>query len=198
MRNDVTGVILAGGLSRRFGSNKALAPWGDTTILQTICHIFQSIFSNNLVVIKNKSSFPSLSLGPCRIVEDRLKNHHALGGIITALEVASTENVFISACDTPLIQPELIQVLCSRHTEALATIPVWGGKIQPLCAVYTKSALPLLQAAIERGQVKLQDALQTLNPVWISDAELRWAGISGWSFFDLDTREDYEYAKKRG
>lgn len=148
------------------------------------------------MVVKDKSSFSSLPLDPCRVVEDRFRNHHALGGIVTALEVAPTENVFISACDTPLLQPELIQFLCSRHTESLATIPIWTGKMQPLCAVYTKSAFSPLLAACEGGQLKLQDALQALNPEWISDGELRLAGINGWSFFDLDTREDYEYAKK--
>lgn len=195
MISNVTGVILAGGQSRRFGSNKALATWGDSTLIETICRTFHSVFDANVIVVKDKMELASIPSRHFPIVEDHFKEQHALGGIVTALKAAKTKHVFIAACDTPLIQPELLQLLCSRHVDSLATIPVWSGQAQPLSAVYSTRALPALCACIDKKQLKLQKAVEALHPNWISDAELRWAGVNGWSFFDLDTQEDYLYAR---
>ncbi|MFN0117789.1 MAG: molybdenum cofactor guanylyltransferase [Elusimicrobiota bacterium] len=190
---EFTGVILAGGRSRRFGSQKALAPWGEETVIETLAHTLCSLTPHVMVVGKEKWKLAGLK--KIRIIEDHFQDFHALGGIVTALREAPTNKVFIVSCDIPLLEINLIELLLKNCSESLATIPIWDQNIQPLCGLYSKKILPFLEQALTNNHHKLQEILTALHVQFVPEIELKHNGVTRWSFFDLDTQEEYEYAK---
>lgn len=90
-----------------------------------------------------------------------------LSGIEAALAVApSSTSVLFLAIDLPLLPVCFLTLLLERvrRTGALMTVPVFGGKPQPLCAIYSAALLPGITAALEAGEYKVMRVLEALVP----------------------------------
>src|SRR4051812_574756 len=120
----MTGLVLAGGRSRRFGSNKALARWGERTVVEAVCDALRSTCSSCLVVTKSPSDFQFLE-AECTLVQDQWLEAHALGGICSGLQVAPTLHSFVSSCDVPLLQPAVVSGILAASVGSDITVPVW-------------------------------------------------------------------------
>ena len=82
-----------------------------------------------------------------------------MAGVLRALELHPDGPVFVLAVDMPGVQQAAISYLCEQATVGVDRVVPWGsGRIEPLCGVYFPSALPILEAMVERGQFGLQHA----------------------------------------
>jgi len=186
-----TGIILAGGRSNRFGTNKALALWQGKRLIEGVLEVMRSIFPTVLVAVKRTDDYRFLEAPGIRLVQDLTDEHHPLGGIYSGLVHAGTEYAFVTACDMPLLQPGLVEALWGICDGCQAAVPIWGGIPQPLCGFYATSCSEILAGMIEAERLSIQDLLGDIRVRFLEEATVSAIDPQGLSFVDIDTADDY-------
>lgn len=193
---NLTGAILAGGRSRRFGSNKALARWEGGALIETVVERMRPLFPTLLILVKDARPFQFLEAPGIRILRDMDPESHPLAGIHTALAHSDTEYSFITACDMPFVKPEMIRILCHASCGRDAAIPIWKGVPQPLCGVYSVRCLKALREMRATRRFSVRDIFSRVETVFLEEREILRIDPQGLSFVDIDTPEDYKQAEQ--
>jgi molybdopterin-guanine dinucleotide biosynthesis protein A len=149
---ETAGYVLAGGRSQRMGRDKALLAWGGRTLLEHVAGLVREAVGN-VTVVGPPSRYAGLGL---RVIPDVVAGRGPLGGLYTALRDAAAERVLIAACDMPYLTPELLRQLAATAGDAVVTD---SGRLHPLCAVYHRKLLPLVEGAIRAGALRMHDLL---------------------------------------
>jgi molybdopterin-guanine dinucleotide biosynthesis protein A len=142
MNKDITGVILAGGASKRFnGVVKSKIEIGGKTIISRITDTFNGIFDEIIIVSNSPEEYTDYS--GCRIIGDIFMNKGPLGGLHAAMTVSENEAFFVVAGDMPLLDRELIirQIDFFSLQSCDILIPMVGSYIEPLHGIYRRSIL---------------------------------------------------------
>jgi molybdopterin-guanine dinucleotide biosynthesis protein A len=150
---DATGVLLVGGLSRRFGSVKALAPLGEETLSERAWRALGDAFTHRIAVGKEADQ-----LGfPFAMLDDGVAVRAPIAGVVAGLRAAPTDVAVFLPVDCPLVTPELLNALADACKDA--AVPETG----PLPGAYAKSALPVLERRLAEDELALHDALDELD-----------------------------------
>lgn len=150
---EATGVLLLGGLSRRFGSVKALAPLGSETLAERGWRALDEAFPDQIAVGKEADQ---LGL-PFEVLDDGIGVRAPIAGVVAGLRASATEVAVFLPVDCPLVTPEALQALAEACADA--AVPESG----PLPGAYAQTALPVLEARLEAGELSLHDALVELD-----------------------------------
>src|SRR5437660_10551955 len=153
MEIEVTGVLLAGGKSRRMGEDKRYLVVGEQTLLERGLGVLHSIFQEVLVVIAQDS--PPLVVD-ARVVRDLVPDCGSLGGLYTGLTRATTSCIFLIGCDMPFLDQAVIAQLTSRRCTADIVMAKLGALLHPMDALYGKRCLPALGQLIRTGQLNVR------------------------------------------
>ncbi len=196
MIDEMTGVVLAGGRSSRFGANKALADWKGAPLVQSVVNSLLEVLPKVLVVTKNVAELAFLKNERVLVIEDLCLDGHPMGGLFTALQGLDTGHAFVAACDMPFVRPELIKALWHSRADYDAVIPVWKDKRQPLCGVYSRACVGMIRSSIEADTLGISRLFDDLRTRFMLEKEIEGVDPQGLSFMDIDTREDYERAKE--
>ncbi len=196
-RDSVRGYVMAGGASRRFGSDKALALIGSETLLATMCNLVQSA-TGDVRIVAPRGRYPDSGF---EIVEDRWPDEGPLGGIITALDATKRDcadcnwNLMIG-CDMPFLTREWLVYLCERvqASDAEVIVPHSAYGLEPLCACWKTSALEVLQAAFDEGVRKVTEAMKRLRMEILDETHWKRFDNAGQLFWNMNTPQDYEAA----
>ncbi len=195
-RADYTGVLLAGGQSRRFGSNKALARLGDGQLIERPARILAELFDQRLLVTNTPQLYEFLHWP---MTPDLSPGGGPLSGIEAALSRAATPYLFVAACDMPHLDRALITHLCTLAPGYDAVIPMTARGLEPLHGVYARTALPTISAALAAGTRKLQDVLATLKVRAVGEAEMLAVSTTALqSFSNINTVNDLPAADPGG
>jgi len=194
MEIDVTGVLLAGGKSRRMGEDKRYLVVGEQTLLARGLTVLRSIFQEVLVVIAQDS--PPLDVG-ARVVRDRVPNCGSLGGLYTGLTQATTPYIFVVACDMPFLDPAVIAQFTSRRATADIVMAKLAARLHPMHALYGKGCLLVVEEMIQARQLKIQEMVSqaSLRVRYVTEADLLAIDPSGRSFQNVNTPADLEVAR---
>ena len=119
-REGVTGLILAGGQSRRMGRDKARLPWGAVTLIEHVIDTVRPLVEELIVSVRDARQVPRLAV---HVVEDLVPDAHALGGLYTGLRAASYARCFVCACDAPFLHPALIRFLIEQADGCDLVVP---------------------------------------------------------------------------
>jgi molybdopterin-guanine dinucleotide biosynthesis protein A len=150
---EATGVLLLGGLSRRFGSVKALAPLGTEMLAERAWRILGEAFQDRLAVGKDADR---LGL-PFPLLDDGIRVRSPIAGVIGGLRASPTEIAVFLPVDCPLMTSEALHALAANCAEA--AVPQTG----PLPGAYARSALDVLEQCLEAGRLDLSEALSELD-----------------------------------
>jgi molybdopterin-guanine dinucleotide biosynthesis protein A len=150
-RAQVTGVLLVGGASRRFGSAKALAVLGGETLAERGHRVLEEAFGSVLVVGKKRDR---LRL-PFPVFDDGMDERAAIVGVAAGLRLAETELCVLLPTDMPFVTAELLRSLAAAAEGVDAAVVQTG----PLPGAYRRSLLPVLEPRISAGDLALRDAL---------------------------------------
>jgi molybdopterin-guanine dinucleotide biosynthesis protein A len=153
-REEVTGVLLVGGASSRFGSPKALALFGGEPLAVRAHRILAETFDCVLVVGKESDA---LAL-PFAVEDDGSDERAAMVGVAAGLRLAETDLSVVLPTDMPLVRPELLLALAAGAEGVDAAVVQTG----PLPGAYRRSALPVLERSIAAGELALHRALAEL------------------------------------
>ena len=150
---EATGVLLIGGMSRRFGSVKALAPLGSEMLAERAWRVLGEAFSERLAVGKDADQ---LGL-PFPMLDDGIAVRAPIAGVVAGLRAAPTEVAVFLPVDCPLMTPEALRALAEQCADA--AVPETG----PLPGAYAKSALPILEQRLAEDRLALDEALAELD-----------------------------------
>lgn len=190
----LSGIILAGGRSTRMGSPKALLPFGGEPLVARLVARIRPLFDEVIVAASPGQELPPLD---ARVVFDDVAHEGPVGGILYGLRAAGGEYGFVTSCDAAFLRPELVSHLAALRAGWDIVAPRWGGRVQPLVAVYSKSVIPLLEAQLAAGRLRLGALLDRVRTRTVDEEEVRRFDPEGASFFNMNTPEDYEEALRR-
>ena len=150
---EVTGVILAGGVSRRLDyKNKALLKIGDKSVIEYVIEALSRATGNIYLVTNSPGEFAHLNLP---MFGDILPGSGSLGGIYTGLRVSETHHNLVVACDMPFIQPCLLTFLINNSEDYDVVIPVTADGLHPTCTIYSRSCIEPIEKQIRTGDLKI-------------------------------------------
>ena len=162
-------VILTGGSSRRMGRDKALLPYGDGTLLQTLIDRYAA-FGPVGVSVDKAGRFPfrgALEL------PDAFPGQGPMNGIVSGFRAAEAQELLLTAVDLPCGDPALAQRLSELRGGADACVLHFGPKgIEPLFAVYGRVCLPAAEDCLRAGRKALLALLERVNVRYVSPGEL--------------------------
>lgn len=185
----VSGVILAGGASRRMGRNKALLEVDGVPMITHAYRTLASLFHEVIVVTNSPDDYDFL---PCRKVPDIFPGYGSIAGLHAALAHSTSAHTFVTACDLPFLDPVIIRHLCDiREDGDDAVVPCNNGGQEPLHALYAAACTDIFEQAIKRGERKIVDILEKVNIRTVSPDELQRAGGRATSFVNVNTPEEY-------
>jgi len=151
-RERLTGVLLVGGASRRFGSPKALARFEGETLAERAWRVLGDVCDERLAVGKTVDELPL----PFPVLDDASDVRAPLVGVVAGLREAKNELCVILPVDCPLISAgSLLQL---ADTGAAAAVPPSG----PLPGAYRQTLLPLLERKLSGGDYSLRDVEATV------------------------------------
>jgi len=174
----LTGAILAGGYSSRFGSNKALfAPDGETLISKA-AGLLRSVAREVLVSASqtNAGDYDFLGL---KIVVDQHPDSGPMGGLETLLQRCTTPWLLVLTCDMPFVDKdalitmvsslagELDNALCQRDRPHALAWQRCDGSISPFPLLIERSALPKIQSRMRTGSLSMKGLLRDLDTYYI-------------------------------
>jgi len=184
---DITGVILVGGKSRRMGQDKAFLLIEDLPVIERIIGVMQGCFKQLVLVGDRPERFESYGLP---VVPDSYPGS-SLGGLYTGLQHAETDRIFVSSCDIPFPDPELIRLICAKAGGYDAVVPATDNGLEPLFALYHKACLPAMQTALEAGNYRITSVLHHLNVKTIPQEQVKTVDPGGRGLLNINTPQDY-------
>jgi molybdopterin-guanine dinucleotide biosynthesis protein A len=152
-RPELTGVLLVGGASSRFGSPKALARLNGETLAERAWRTLGEACAHRLAVGKAEE-LVELDLP---VLDDGSEVRAAMAGVVAGVRTAPTDVAVVVPVDTPLVTTDVLLELADACADA--AVPQTG----PLPGAYRKSALPVLERRLGEGRLALREALAELD-----------------------------------
>jgi len=187
-----SGFVLAGGRSRRMGSNKALLPLAGRRLVDRAIDLLEPHVDETFVV-GPPESFPALHV-PVR--PDEIRQAGPLGGILTGLRHARFDRCLVLGVDLPFLTGEVLERVLRASEGHELTLPLIGETHETLCAVYSKGCVTPIEALLMAGHKSVQELFSRVRMRVIPEEEFQDLGGAR-LFFNINTREDYEEAKRR-
>lgn len=167
----VSGLVLAGGASRRMGTDKAWVEVGGVTLAARAVRTLRVLCAEVLVASGDGRRLPGVG---DRQVPDVLPDAGPLAGIVAGLDAASHDLVAVAAVDLPFASSAVFRLLLDSRGAERAVVPRVDGRLQPLHAVYARSAADPLRAFLDGGGRSVTTGVQALGPRVVEPHE--WAG----------------------
>lgn len=192
-------IILAGGQSRRMGQSKALLPLGSATMLERLLELVEPLVAQRVVVAAAGQPLPELPL-TVGVARDARPDRGPLEGLFAGLQYAANRGdpcacFFVCGCDTPFIQPALVEKLLTSLGDAEdAVVPKIGDRLQPLVAVYHRRLLPIVNDLLARQESRMMSLFDHVRTRVIDGEDLRDVDDQLVSFRNLNTPADYQAA----
>ncbi len=191
VKETVTAIVLAGGRSERFGSEKASAILAGRPLLAWVVEAAGEVCGRVVVSLAPGQSLPAELAERCAAVVDHHPGEGPLGGIVSALAETDDDLVLVLGCDTPLVRPGLLRLLTDACQGVDAAVPSVGNQPQVLVAAYRRAVMsPRFSAAFEQGVRSVRRALGTDGVRFVDEATLRTADPHLWSFRGCNTPAD--------
>jgi len=185
--------ILAGGQARRLGGvEKSALAVGTSSILDRQLSLLRSLTPHILIVASDGSRAPAVDVP---VVLDRIPGAGSLGGLYTALMDAPTEQVLVIACDMPFLTAPFLMRLAARGVDVDVAVPRSAAGRHPLCASYARGVAGHVKARIDRGDLRVREALDGLDVRELGPDELAAFDPDGLLLLNVNTPDDYAKAR---
>jgi molybdopterin-guanine dinucleotide biosynthesis protein A len=188
---DLTGIVLAGGGSRRMGRDKAFLELGGQPLITVVIERMARMCTEVLVVAGDAHPYASLGVP---VVEDRFRGVGALGGLYTGLEAAAHELALVVGCDMPFLSLDLLRAFAGwvegfdvavlRHRD--------GEQVEPLHAAYRRTCLSAMEAAIRAGQTRIISFFPHVRVRYVTPEDVTPFDPDLRSFRNVNTPEEWE------
>jgi len=188
MSRHAAAAILAGGRSRRMGTDKALLLLDGTPLIEHVIARLRPLIPEILIVGDPAGAYGCFGVP---VISDPSPDQGPLAGIRTALMNTDAPLVFCCACDMPFLETALVgHLLALAERGAAAVVPWVRGEPEPLCAVYAREALPVIEDVLASGRRSIRDILDKMPMRYIEEDDLRHYDPELRSFVNVNTPDD--------
>lgn len=200
-RSPMSAVVVAGGVSKRFGQDKGLIRLARKPLILHVLDKLTTIVDDVVVVVNSEDQrrkFVEEIERPFRILIDRAQVRTPLAGALAGFETIQNEYTLLLACDTPFLSSDILNLLLELCANRTAAVPRWpNGNIEPLQAAYqVKRATKAAKAALEEGELDMRSMIGNLQNVrYISTIVLQQLDPKLRTFFNINTLNDLKEAQ---
>lgn len=194
-------IILAGGLSKRFGEDKCLKELVGKPLVVHVLNRVANIADERVIVVGSEAQqnvFSHLPGLKAKVVVDKYKDSSPLVGALTGFETVRAELALLLPCDTAFVSTEVAVLLLDLCFGRSAAIPRWpNGYIEPLQAVYNvKRAIEAARIALKEGKREMSAMISHLRQVrYVSTLVLQQYDEKLTTFLNINTIEDWKRAE---
>lgn len=194
---EISSIILAGGKSVRFGHDKILERIGDTSLLEKVISHIEPISRDIVIVTTKERTFASLADRPkIKIVNDIFPGQGSLGGIYTGLVKSESFYNLVIAADMPFLNRSLLQYMMKVADGYDFILPRVDKWYEPLHAIYSKNCIDPIESILKEGKKVIVELFNYVKVRFIEAEEIDRFDPKHLSFFNINTGEDMERAKK--
>ena len=194
---DISGIILAGGKSVRFGHDKVLERIGNTSLLEQVISHIEPISKEIIIVTAKGRTFARLASRPkIKIASDIFPGQGSLGGIYTGLVKSESFYNLVVAADMPFLNRQLLRYMIEVTDGYDFILPRVDKWYEPLHAIYSKNCIDPIKSILEEGKKVIVELFKYVKVKFIEAEEIDRFDPNHLSFFNINTREDLEKAKK--
>lgn len=190
---EATGLILAGGKSRRMGVDKAFLELGGETMLEIVAARLKSVLSEVIICGGNEDNGIQHGL---KVVPDIIKGSGPLSGIHAGLSAAKYQKSLVAACDMPFVSAGLAEFMIEQAQGYDVAVPCHDNYLQPLFAVYDKNCLSVISEAIASSRNKVVDFYPRVRVNYVSKEYLSKFADVEVMFFNVNTPVDLGRARE--
>jgi molybdopterin-guanine dinucleotide biosynthesis protein A len=200
MTRDTLGAVIAGGLSSRFGSPKALAPIGDGRVVDRVMAALRAALGHDDIVCIANDPLIARAIGlPAR--GDVITGIGALAGVHAALSWAherGCRGILAVGCDMPLLDAGLLRELLTHADDVDAVLPASEGPrgVEPLCAWYGTTCIEAIEAAVQAGDRRMIGFHDRVRVQRLPLEDVRRFGDPARLFMNLNTPADRDAAER--
>lgn len=195
-----TGIILAGGRSRRFGSRpKALAILGGVSLIERVIErLSPQVAALALSVDQRNPMYNTFGLDQIEDPEPGVQGPlpALVGGLRWARERGGSDWVQLSPCDTPFFPSDIVGRLSLhvRAQQSAGCVPRFRGELHPACGLWNVSLIESLEQAVTGGMRGFKEFLD-VHPVALLDWPEPRAGAPD-PFFNINTPAQLQQAER--
>jgi molybdopterin-guanine dinucleotide biosynthesis protein A len=191
-----TGIILAGGESKRMPFDKAFIEMAGRRVIEIQLEVIGPLFEE-LLIVGNADRMERLSVyagGGVRVEEEPVKGKGPLGGILSGLQLSGSDENFIIACDMPFIKREAIAFVMDGLAGYEVSAPMTPDGLEPLHAAYRRECMDAVARRLDSGSLKVTDFYREVAVHYIQWEELRRFDSTGRLLYNINSPEDMETA----
>jgi molybdopterin-guanine dinucleotide biosynthesis protein A len=191
--DDLTGLVLAGGASRRMGQDKAFLELGGRPLIQIVVERMTEVCDEVIIVADDVASYAGVGVA---VVPDRFQDVGVLGGLHAGLAAASHELTLAVGCDMPFLKPALLRAFAAWADGYDVALLRHNGHVEPLHGAYRRTCLRPIEAAIRAGRRRIVSFFPHVCVRTISPEEVRPLDPGLNSFRNVNTPLEWEAAKE--
>ena len=191
----LTAIILAGGKSSRIGSDKdkAILKLNGKHLIDIVISKLKHIVGDNIIIVGPPERYPSYK----QVVPDLFNQRGLLVGLYSGLKSSASRYNLVVGCDMPFLKVELLQYMRDRIGSNDIIIPRYAKNyIEPLCAIYSKDCLSVMERNIEAGILSIRRIFPYLKVRHIEEEEIKIVDPELISFFNINYKEDFVRAEE--
>lgn len=187
MADHLSVLILAGGLSTRMGTDKALVCFEGLPMLLHVYCVAQTLQAPIAIVTPWPERYAALRLSEATFIAETAVAQGPVAGLVCGLENISSAWVLLLACDMPRLNRVVLRNWALRLSEVsddmLALVPRHDNQWEPLCAFYRRRCLDSLRGYLDTGRKSFHQ--------WFADNPVQALPVSNSSmFFNCNRLED--------
>ncbi|WP_324715424.1 molybdenum cofactor guanylyltransferase [Carboxydochorda subterranea] len=198
-------IVLAGGQSRRMGTDKALVDFHGEPLVRRIAARLAPV-SGRLLAVAPAARFRPLAealqgIPGVELVADVHEGQGPLSGLHAGLAAAGRGYHFVVSCDQPFVEAAFARFLVERAaaSKADAAVPGWAGRLEVLHAAYAGPVAARAEQLLLSGRgASLRALLEGLQVVTVAEADIRAFGDPERLFFNVNTPQALEQARRMG
>jgi molybdopterin-guanine dinucleotide biosynthesis protein A len=187
-------ILLAGGQGRRLRSDKVHLQLANGRVLGNLIDLCRDLFGHVFLVVDRpgriRDPHPDV-----RVVADEIPGSGPLGGILTGLRATSADRCFVTACDLPFLNPDLIRFIAQHVGNQDVLVPGRGNAIEPLMGFYSRSCRDIISRSIHEGDLRVRGFWAKVKTEVIElESCFDAADLQTW-LLNVNTRHDLEIAE---
>ena len=194
----LTGIILAGGRSRRLGRDKAVQSVGGIRIIDRVITRLSRVAESLKVVVDREERAGELEINEkVEFIVDCYPDSGSLGGLYSGLKASTTTWSFLVACDMPFISGSLIQYMRSKSETGSPdiVIPNFQGRLQTTHALYRNTCLGHIEERLKQRSLRMDGYFSDVEICTLQEEDFLYIEGSEDSFFNVNTPTDVQMAQ---
>ncbi len=185
----MTGIILSGGESHRMAKDKAFLEIDGELIIERILKVFKDIFDEIIIVTNTPEFYISYDV---ILVGDVIEKKGPMSGLYSGLINSKRNYNFVTACDMPFLNRQLISFMMGLAGNNDIVIPRIKDFLEPLHAIYSKSCIPFIEGYLKDGNSGLRELLGGCKVRYVEEEEIIQIDPDMKSFININTPEEYD------